>query len=174
MCMAAAIPCYNCSVTDKGPICKKCTKEPHMTEDKSNVIKEVYNHDIMNGKHQGNQLCCQNRLCWGVVKLKNTGDGRCSNCIEQNQRGTVTWQYPIAVAASSKASSIASFSSAPRVRSRSPVRRAHEPVGSTRTQNMSTLRETIARGKALIGSMSRCMRDMEEALESLANNERMY
>ena len=142
-----------------------------MTEDKSNVIKEEYNHDLMNGKHMGNQLYCQNRLCWGVVKLKNTGDGRCSNCIEQNHRGTVTWQYPVAVA-SSKASSIASFSSAPRLRSRSPARRAHDPVGSTRPQNMSTLRETIARGKALSGSMSRCMRDMEEALESLANNDR--
>ena len=142
-----------------------------MAEDRSNVVTEEYNQDLMNGKHIGNQLYCQNRHCWGVVKLKNTGDGRCSNCIEENHRGTVTWQNPIAVA-SSKASSIASFSSAPRLRSRSPVRRAHDPVGSTRPQNMSTLRETIARGKALIGSMSRCMRDMEEALESLANNDR--
>ena len=168
----AAVRCYCCSATEKGPICKRCQKEPHNTEDRSNLIKEEYNHDLINGQHQGNQLYCQNRNCWGVVKLKNHCDGRCSNCIEQNHSGTVTWQYPIAVAASSKASSIASFSSAPRLRSRSPVRRAHDPVGSTRPQNMSTLRETIARSKVLIASMSRCMRDMEEALESLADNDR--
>ena len=144
-----------------------------MTEDRSNVVKEEYNQDLMNGKHAGNQLFCSNRLCWGAVRLKNTGDGRCQNCIDENKRGTVTWHAPIAVASSKASSKASSFSAAPRGRSRSPIRRPHDPVGSMRPQNINTLRETIARGKALIVSMRRCVGDMEEALESLASNERM-
>ena len=60
-------------------------------------FKENYNQDRLNGKYLGQQLFCSVPGCWGVVRMANTNDGRCSPCID-----TVDAQ-PAAPSASSKA-----------------------------------------------------------------------
>ena len=78
--------CYNCSVADEGPVCKRCWKT--LTWEERENIKTAFNDDVSEGKHGADaQLFCNVRGCWNLVKKKNAAwSGRCFEHPEDGPR----------------------------------------------------------------------------------------
>ena len=157
--MATKVPCYNCSGPDKGPICKRCSKDAGLSEQRSESLKHRFNQDVVNCIYLGQQMYCSTYNCWGVAKKKNTEDGRCTDCIENNR-----------ASGSAPPSGISGSSRAGSNRSRSPLRRTdarNKIFDEARDRNRQQIREHLARGRALVGSLTTVLADIEREVENL-------